>query len=174
MSHHHWHGGRSFSPRPMVLRATPVARETAVIPPYPAVLASAAARRRRDRSLRSGPTAANRSRIADVFIIQRVQKVIARAGISLMEILGRGGSRDSVVFVRRLTSRVHPPITFQEIAASAALCSTPQGRFRWIPSPSSTGRTREAVVTFVRSDPARPPVIFLVPEQYRPRVETRA
>jgi len=73
-----------------------------------------------------------------------------------------------------MTSRAHPPATFQAIAASATLCSTPQGRFRWIPSRSSTGRTREAVATFIRPDPARTPVVFLVPEQYRPRVGTRA
>ena len=43
---------RSFSLRPIVLCAIPVARDVAVIPPYPAVLASAAASR---RTARSGP-----------------------------------------------------------------------------------------------------------------------
>ena len=72
------------------------------------------------------------------------------------------------------TSRAHPPATFQAIAASAALCSTPLGSLRWIPSRSPTGRTRETVTAFIRPDPARTPVVFLVPEQYRPRVRTRA
>jgi hypothetical protein len=62
---------RSFSPRPIVLRARPVARDDAVIPPCPAVLASAAPNRRRAHSFRSWLTAAYRSRIADAFIIGR-------------------------------------------------------------------------------------------------------
>ena len=73
-----------------------------------------------------------------------------------------------------MTSRAHPMVTFQAIAASAALCSMSLGRFRWIPSRSLSGRTREADVTFIRPDPALPPVIFLVSEQYQPRVRTRA
>ena len=73
-----------------------------------------------------------------------------------------------------MTSRAHPPATFQAIAASTALCSMSWARFRWIPSPSPTGRTRETVTAFIRPDPAKPPVTFLVPEQYRPRVRTRA
>ena len=72
------------------------------------------------------------------------------------------------------TSRAHPLVTFQAIAASAALCSTHRGRFRWIPSRFLSGRTREAVATFIRPDPPRTPGIFLVPEQYQPRVGTRA
>ncbi len=51
------------------------------MPPRPAVLASAAARRRRDRSFRSSATAANRSRIADVSIIARLYEGKDRAGI---------------------------------------------------------------------------------------------
>jgi hypothetical protein len=42
----------SLSPRPIVLRAMPVARLTAAIPPRPAACASAAANRRRSRSSR--------------------------------------------------------------------------------------------------------------------------
>src|SRR5208337_1034564 len=41
---------RSFKPRLIVLRAIPVARATALTPPYPAVPASAAANKRRSRS----------------------------------------------------------------------------------------------------------------------------
>ena len=73
-----------------------------------------------------------------------------------------------------MTSRAHPLATFQAIAASAALCPTHRGRFRWIPERPLSGRTHEAVVTFIQPDPARTPVIFLVPEHYCPRVRTRA
>src|ERR1700733_12777127 len=44
---------RSAKPRPMVLRAIPVVRETAAIPPRPAARASLAANRRRSLSLRN-------------------------------------------------------------------------------------------------------------------------
>src|SRR4029079_11664531 len=71
-----------FTPRLIFLRATPVACDTAVIPPWPAVLASTAARRRRDRSFRSRSTAVNRSRITDVSVIQGVWTEPGRAGIS--------------------------------------------------------------------------------------------
>src|ERR1700748_972251 len=54
-----------LEPAANVLRASPVARDDAVIPPYPAVRASAAPNRRRARSLRSRPTAAYRARIDD-------------------------------------------------------------------------------------------------------------
>ena len=60
---------RSLSPRPIVLRASPVARAAAAIPPSPAVRASTAANSRRLRSFRPRPTAANRGRIADGSII---------------------------------------------------------------------------------------------------------
>src|SRR6185369_4779503 len=56
----------SFKPRPIVLTAMPVARDTAAIPPYPAVRASVAANSRRLRSSRSGissETRANAGRI---------------------------------------------------------------------------------------------------------------
>ena len=81
-----------------------------------------------------------------------------------------GSGSDTTV----MTSRAHPMVTFQAIAAPAALCSTSLGRLRWIPSRSPTGRTREAVTALIRPDPAPPPVIFLGPEQYCPRVRTRA
>jgi hypothetical protein len=48
---------RSAKPRPMVLRAIPVVRETATIPPRPAARASQAANKRRSLSLRNGPSA---------------------------------------------------------------------------------------------------------------------
>ena len=54
----------SRKPRPIVLAASPVAADTAAIPPYPAADASAAATTRRPRSLRNGATAENRCRIA--------------------------------------------------------------------------------------------------------------
>jgi hypothetical protein len=56
---------RCLSPRPIVPRASPAARDDAVIPPYPPVRASAAPNRRRARSLRSRPTAVYRVRIDD-------------------------------------------------------------------------------------------------------------
>jgi hypothetical protein len=55
----------SASPRPIVLRAMPVARVTALTPPCPADLASAAANRRRPRSSSTGASASKRWRIAD-------------------------------------------------------------------------------------------------------------
>ena len=45
---------RSLRPRPVVLRATPVARDVAATPPWPAVTASAAACNRRPRSFSDG------------------------------------------------------------------------------------------------------------------------
>src|SRR4051812_45038503 len=48
----------SRSPRPMVLVATPVARHTAAMPPYPAALASAATSSRRPRSSKIEDSAA--------------------------------------------------------------------------------------------------------------------
>src|SRR5207342_3213174 len=54
----------SASPRSIVLRATPVIRDTAVTPPCPAASASAAANRRRPRSFRIGSSASWRSLIA--------------------------------------------------------------------------------------------------------------
>src|SRR5215207_2321526 len=48
----------SRSPRPMVLVATPVARHTAAMPPYPAALASAATSNRRPRSSKIEDSAA--------------------------------------------------------------------------------------------------------------------
>ena len=48
----------SFRPRPIVLAAIPVARATAAIPPYPAVLASVAAKIRLVRSSRRWESAA--------------------------------------------------------------------------------------------------------------------
>jgi hypothetical protein len=62
----------SFKPRPMVLRAIPVALCAAAIPPCPAVQASAAANRRRDRSSKPPPNAVKRSRIDASFTIPRV------------------------------------------------------------------------------------------------------
>jgi len=61
---------KSLRPRPIVLRATPVARAEALMPPYPAVRASAAANNRRPRSFKLRRTAAYRSPIADASIIR--------------------------------------------------------------------------------------------------------
>jgi hypothetical protein len=48
----------SARPRPIVLRAIPVMRDSADTPPHPADRASAAANRRRPRSSRTGSSAA--------------------------------------------------------------------------------------------------------------------
>src|SRR4051795_1479516 len=53
----------SFKPRPIVLTAMPVARDTAAIPPYPAVRASVAANSRRRRSSRWGNSKVKRARM---------------------------------------------------------------------------------------------------------------
>src|ERR1700694_2398395 len=58
----------SLRPRPIVLGAMPVAIATAVMPPYPAANASAAATRRRPRSSRKGATVKNRSRMGSTSI----------------------------------------------------------------------------------------------------------
>ena len=58
-------------PRPIVLRATPVATDVAAIPPWPAVFASLAATSRRARSSRNGDSATNRDRIAATSITGR-------------------------------------------------------------------------------------------------------
>ena len=55
---------KSFRPRLIVLRATPVARATMVTPPYPAVRASAAQNNRLPRSSRRRRNASKRLRIA--------------------------------------------------------------------------------------------------------------
>ena len=55
---------RSFSPRSMVLRASPVMFETAARPPHPPARASLAANNRRPRSSRFEPSASHRCRIA--------------------------------------------------------------------------------------------------------------
>ena len=55
---------RSFSPRPMVLRASPVTLDTDARPPHPAARASLAANSRRPRSSRFEPSASQRCRIA--------------------------------------------------------------------------------------------------------------
>jgi hypothetical protein len=53
----------SFKPRPIVLTAMPVARDTAAIPPYPAARASVAANSRRPRSSRCGKSKAKRAQM---------------------------------------------------------------------------------------------------------------
>src|SRR4051812_24374966 len=53
----------SFKPRPIVLTAMPVARDTAAIPPYPAIRASVAANSRRLRSSRWGNSKVKRARM---------------------------------------------------------------------------------------------------------------
>ena len=60
----------SASPRPIVLRATPVASDTAATPPRPAACASVAANSRRARSSRCGASVSNRALIPALSIIQ--------------------------------------------------------------------------------------------------------
>ena len=87
------------------------------MPPRPAVLASAAARRRRDRSFRSSATAANRSRIADVSIIARLYEGKDRAGISLVKNPGGVTSLDLIDFlITRLRQLENASRTKQEHA----------------------------------------------------------
>jgi hypothetical protein len=59
----------SAKPRPIVLRAIPVIRATASMPPKPAACASAAANRRRPCSSSTGFKASKRSRIDDSSIM---------------------------------------------------------------------------------------------------------
>ncbi len=60
---------RSFSPRPMVERASPVIAETASRPPHPAARTSPAANTRRPRSSSFEPTDSHLCRIACVSIM---------------------------------------------------------------------------------------------------------
>jgi len=60
---------RSFSPRPMVERASPVISETASRPPHPAARTSPAANTRRPRSSSFEPTDSHLCRIACVSIM---------------------------------------------------------------------------------------------------------
>ena len=68
---------RSFRPRSIVLRASPVTQETAARPPQPAARTSLAANNRRPRSSRFEPSASHRCRIACVSIMPT--KVAVRA-----------------------------------------------------------------------------------------------
>jgi hypothetical protein len=61
---------RSFAPRMIVLRATPVARDTAAVPPYPAAAFSVATNNRRPLSSNWSLMAAYRARIAFSSIIR--------------------------------------------------------------------------------------------------------
>src|SRR5258705_6823593 len=71
----------SASPRPIVLRAIPVARITAMIPPCPADVASAAAKRRRPRSSSTGARASKRWRMADSSITPKRYSLATPEGI---------------------------------------------------------------------------------------------
>src|SRR5882757_828957 len=71
----------SASPRPIVLRAIPVARITATIPPCPADVASAAAKRRRPRSSSTGASASKRWRMADSSITPKRYSLVIPEGI---------------------------------------------------------------------------------------------
>ena len=73
----------SFRPRPIVLAAMRVTRDTAAMPPYPAALASAAAKRRRCRSSRCGNIAALRFWRKSSLIIPKNYDAPRRHGIPL-------------------------------------------------------------------------------------------
>ncbi len=60
---------KSFSPRPIVERATPVARETAAIPPRPNAFASLAVWSRRSRSFKTSQSASWRTDINSLSIM---------------------------------------------------------------------------------------------------------
>ena len=60
---------KSARPRPMVLRAIPLARDTPATPPRPAARASLAANRRRSRSSKNGESTSKRAVMAAVSII---------------------------------------------------------------------------------------------------------
>ena len=75
----------SASPRPIVLRAMPVIRETATTPPRPAASASAAANRRRPRSSSAGSSAAYRNLIAASSITRRFYNPASHRGNPLTD-----------------------------------------------------------------------------------------
>src|ERR1700693_3950432 len=88
----------SSSPRPMVLRAIPVMRDTAAIPPQPAANASLVAKTRRCRSSRYGPSVSNRRRIAVSLITN-----LHTAQTSAAQLLHVEHS-DSIIVLRPLTT----------------------------------------------------------------------
>src|SRR5271166_1002770 len=97
---------RFFRPRPIMLRAIPVARAAALIPPCPAARASAATNSRRPRTSRLRRTAAYRSPIADASTIGGVYAVINRAGIAY----SRPRQPDSGIVGRRHSRQAVPPV----------------------------------------------------------------
>src|SRR5271157_589297 len=98
---------RSFRPRPIVLRAIPVARADALIPPRPAERDSTAANSRRPRSSRLRRTPLYRSPIDDASTIRRVYAALDRAGIPNQHQTSRTVPSDSSIVGCRLkeTSR---------------------------------------------------------------------
>ncbi len=96
-------GGQVLQPRPIVLRAIPVART-----PRRSRRAGCFGLRRREKAARPfiqvPATAANRSRITDVSIIARLYEGTARAGISLAKNPGGVTSLNSIDFGPRLST----------------------------------------------------------------------
>ena len=72
---------KSLSPRPVVLTAMPVARDTAAIPPRPAATASAAAVNRRPRSSKCGDNDVKRSSMLSESIMQPEYRTDQAMGI---------------------------------------------------------------------------------------------
>src|SRR5260370_19917418 len=89
--------GSSSRPRPMVLRAIPVIRDTAAIPPQPAANASLDANARRCRSSRYGPSVSNRRRIAASLITTLHTAQISPAQLPHLEY------SDSIIVLRSLS-----------------------------------------------------------------------
>src|SRR5205823_10404856 len=87
----------SSTPRPMLLRAIRVIRDTAAIPPQPAANASLVAKTRRCRSSRYGPSISNRCRIAASSITN-----LHTAQTTAVQTLDVENS-DSVIVLRPLT-----------------------------------------------------------------------
>jgi hypothetical protein len=80
----------------MVLRAIPVMRDTAAIPPQPAANASLVAKTRRCRSSRYGPSVSNRRRIAASSITNLDTAQTSQAQLPYVE------NSDSIIVLRSL------------------------------------------------------------------------
>lgn len=102
---------RSLDPRPIVIRAISVARDAAAIPRCPAVFASAAANRRRERSSGPRPTTESRSRIVNVSAMRRVYPRVRARESPPPRTSGQQSSGESFIGGGALDGRHVIPIT---------------------------------------------------------------
>ena len=134
-------------PRPIVLRAIPVARITAMIPPCPADVASAAAaKRRRPRSSSTGARASKRWRMANSSITPQRYSLATSEGIPPANkirpdpihlfadwpLARHGNTCGSLVRLRRWAAERRVNVAGRRWTARPARCAkVPRNRARW-------------------------------------------